>query len=72
MIRRLLEARTGKAVTAEWAIATRDTILRAADAPAEAGPARSRYIRHIIVRERDPGRWLPTPQPAQYQREETL
>ena len=71
MIRRLLEARTGRAVSADWALATRDTILTAADAPREPGAARSNYIRHVIVRDRNPQRWLPTPQPPQYQREES-
>lgn len=71
MIRRLLEVRTGRAVTAEWASSTRDTVLAAPGAPADPGPARSNYIRRVIVRDKDPGRWLPTPQPPQYQREET-
>lgn len=71
MIRRLLEARTGKRVTPDWAAATRDTILTAAGAPTEPGPARSSYIRKTIVRDPQPQRWLPTPQPEQYQREDT-
>lgn len=71
MIRRLLEARTGRQVTADWAAATRDMILTAEDAPTETDPARSSYIRKIIVREHQPQKWLPTPQPPQYQ-EETL
>jgi hypothetical protein len=70
MIRRLLEVRTGRAVSADWALATRDTILTADGAPRDPGPGRSNYIRRVIVREKDPGRWLPTPQPPQYQREE--
>lgn len=69
MIRRLLEARTGRQVTADWAASTRDMILAAADAPTEAGPARSSYIRKMIVREQQPQKWLPTPQPPQYQEE---
>jgi hypothetical protein len=71
MIRRLLEARTGKRVPADWAAATRDTILGAADAPTMPGPVRSTYIRRVIVHDPRPQKWLPTPQPAQYQREET-
>jgi hypothetical protein len=71
MIRRLLEARTQRRVTAEWAAATRDTVLAAPGAPTVPGPARSAYIRKVIVREPQPQRWLPTPQPPQYQREET-
>lgn len=66
MIRRLVEARTGKQISAEWAGATRDTILAAADAPAMPGPPRSAYIRKVIIREKQPGRWLPTPTPPQY------
>lgn len=70
MIARLLETRTGKAVTDEWAAATRDAILGAAGAPPEPGPARSSYIRRIIIHDPQPQRWLPTPQPPRYQREE--
>jgi hypothetical protein len=66
MIRRLVEARTGKQISAEWAAATRDTILAAADAPTMPGPPRSGYIRKIIIREKQPARWLPTPTPPQY------
>lgn len=72
MIRRLVEAKTKKLISAEWAAATRDTILRAADAPADPGPLRSAYIRKVIIREKQPDRWLPTPTPPQYhQGEET-
>lgn len=71
MIRRLLEVRTGRKVTVEWAAATRDMVLGAADAPTVPGPARSTYIRRIIMHEPQPHKWLPTPQPPQYQREET-
>lgn len=70
MIRRLLEARTRRAVTADWAESTRDMILAAAGAPTEPGAARSNYIRHVIVRDKNPERWIPTPEPPQYQREE--
>lgn len=70
MIRRLLEARTGRPVTAEWAAATRDTVLAAARAPMEPGPARSAYIRKVIVHDPQPSKWLPTPQPPQFEREE--
>lgn len=70
MIRRLIEARTKRAVTADWAKSTRDMILAAAGAPAEPGMARSNYIRHVIVRDKNPERWIPTPEPPQYQREE--
>jgi hypothetical protein len=70
MIRRLLEARTERRVTADWAAATRDTILAAAGAPAEPGPARSSFIRAVLVRDKHPERWLPTPTPPEYQREE--
>jgi hypothetical protein len=71
MIRRLLEAKTKKLVSAEWAAATRDTILRAADAPTAPGPLRSAYIRRTIIREKKPDRWLPTPTPPRYQGDET-
>lgn len=71
MIRRLLEARTSRRVTDEWAAATRDMVLATAGAPTEPGPTRSTYIRKVIVRDPQPQRWLPTPQPQQYQREET-
>lgn len=70
MIRGLLEARGRRAVTAEWAAATRDTVLAAPGAPTMPGPARSAYIRTVIVREPNPQKWLPTPQPPQYHREE--
>lgn len=68
MIRGLLEAKTGRAVTEEWAAATRDTIVAAAGAPKTPGAARSAYIRKVIVRDPQPQKWLPTPQPPQYQR----
>lgn len=72
MIRRLIEARTGKQISAEWAAATRDTILAPAGAPTMPGPPRSAYIRKVIIREKQPGRWLPTPTPPPYnQGEET-
>ena len=70
MIRRLIEARTKKQISAEWAAATRDTILAAADAPAMPGPPRSAYIRKVIIRDKQPTRWLPTPTPPQYKGEE--
>ena len=69
MIRRLVEAKTKKLISAEWAAATRDMILRGADAPTDPGPPRSAYIRKIIVREKNPDRWLPTPTPPPYQGE---
>lgn len=72
MIRRLIEAKTKKLISAEWAAATRDTILAAADAPTMPGPPRSAYIRKVIIREKKPERWLPTQTPPPYHQGEEI
>lgn len=67
LIQGLLAVRTGVHVSDEWAAKTRQLLLvrpGAAERPAE-------YIRRTLTTDPNPQRWLPTPAPPQYQREES-
>ncbi len=63
VIKQLLE-RTGVTVSREWATGTRDLLL------ARPGITNPRaYIIRTITTDKNPQRWLPTPEPPPYQKE---
>jgi hypothetical protein len=68
LVIRVLKDRTGRTVSAEWAAKTAALILAR---PAAAGQRPEAYIRRILMLDRQIERWLPTPAPPAYQKQES-
>lgn len=68
MVIRVLADRTGKTVSLEWAEKTAALILAR---PTAAGQPPERYIRRVLMLDKNIERWLPTPAPPPYQKQET-
>lgn len=67
MVIRVLADRTGKTVSLEWAEKTAALILAR---PTAAGQPPERYIRRVLMLDKNIERWLPTPAPPPYQKQE--
>jgi hypothetical protein len=68
LIIRVLQDRTGKTVSRDWAATTRDLILAR---PANSHLPPMARIRRVLLMEKHPERWLPTSQPPNYKKEES-
>lgn len=67
MVIRVLHERTGMTVSRAWAIQTRELILAR---PANAHLPTTARIRRVLIMEKQPQKWLPTPTPPPYKKEE--
>jgi hypothetical protein len=67
MVIRVLADRTGKTVSLEWAEKTAALILAR---PTSAGQRPEAFIRRTLMLDKNVERWLPTPAPPPYQKQE--
>jgi hypothetical protein len=68
MVMRVLADRTGKTVSLEWAEQTAALILAR---PTSAGQRPEAFIRRTLMLDKNVERWLPTPAPPPYQKQES-
>lgn len=68
MVMRILAERTGRTVSAEWAAKTAALILAR---PTSAGRSPERFIRQVLILDKNVERWLPTPAPPPYRKQES-